>query len=202
MNLIYKPENNGKNIEEYDCYYLTGYTEQELISFTGAGIGKGNDRIVKITGIYPTVTVTISCVEFLMIRMMNFEDKVINNQLLKVRKKREGIGLEIIERQVAATSKAGFTRLDVFAMGNSKTSGIWSGYIALAKLGFTMIDEEQELFQEFMRKHQRKDATLNALVQTIEGSKFWEENGYPWAGTFDLADSSINKKILTDYMNR
>lgn len=202
MNLIYKPENNGKNIEEYDCHYITGYTEEELISFTGAGVGKRNDRIVKITGIYPTVTVTISCMEFLMIRMMNFEDKMIYNQLLKVNDKRKGVGAKLIETQVVATTKAGFSKLVVFAAGNKDKVNKWSGYIALAKLGFTMIDEEQELFQEFMRKHQRKEATLNALVETIEGSKFWEENGYPWAGTFDLADSSINKKILTDYMNR
>jgi hypothetical protein len=59
MNLIYKPENNGKNIEEYDCYYLTGYTEEELISFTGADPKDSFKQIVRVSGFYPTIVVHV-----------------------------------------------------------------------------------------------------------------------------------------------
>ncbi len=202
MNLIYKPENNGKNIEEYDCHYLTGYTEGELVSFTGADYVRNSNRVVTISGIYPAVIVAVKCVDFQIRRQINFEEKSIRNELFRVNRKRTGLGSGIVNAQVDAATNAGFKLIKVLAIGRYDTIDKWNGYLTFAKLGFSMEEFEIDSFRKLLAKHGRIEQTINQLVSTEDGSKFWKENGYPWYGYFDLAENSVNRKILQTYIDK
>lgn len=202
MNLIYKPENNGKNIEEYDCHYLTGYTEEELISFTGADPKDSFKQLVRISGFYPTIVVHVMHKEYTVSRLIDFERAEIVNQLMQVHRKQTGLGTKLLTKQVNVAVATGFTRLSLFAAGNRDKLDKLNGYVTFAKLGFTMINEEIEKFRLLINAFGRPEHTVNELVATEDGAEWWIQNGYSWSGEFDLREGSINRKLLNAYLCR
>jgi hypothetical protein len=202
MNLIYKPENNGKDLTDYDCVLTTGYDPDELISFTGADYAGNYNRSVIIDGIYPAVRINIKHNDFSLSRTINFEEQIIYNELFTVRKTRKGLGKGILKSQVDVAFNAGFERIKLFAMGDYQRIKKWNGYITWGKLGFTMEDFERHNFNNFLITHNREEKHLHELLSTSKGEQILGENGYSWFGEFILKEDSLTRQLLNNYINK
>ncbi|GAB6394975.1 MAG: hypothetical protein MdMp024_1287 [Bacteroidales bacterium] len=80
------------------------------------------------------------------------------------------------------------------------------GYLLYALYGFELTEAADiARFKELVKSSDkffiREAQTLGELMQTVEGRKFWAENGFAFNGTFDLTDSK-NLDKLNAYQQR
>ena len=81
------------------------------------------------------------------------------------------------------------------------------GYLLWALWGFE-ITEENELtqFYELIKTSDnevvRNAKTLGELLQTLDGRRYWAENGFSFQGTFDLKDNLRTKRLKESTQNR
>lgn len=106
----------------------------------------------------------------------------------------QGIGRTMLEQEVATLRSYGFARIMAICARGEE----YNGYISWAKMGY---DGEIPSFVRRKLPVEWKDAsTVQDLMALPGGPKWWEENGYTFNGTFDLADNSRSMKTFIKYL--
>jgi len=62
------------------------------------------------------------------VRTIDFEDKVITNDYMRVNEKGQGIGLFLLINQIKSAQQFDFIKLDVHAAGGEGWTSDWDGY--------------------------------------------------------------------------
>lgn len=121
----------------------------------------------------------------------------IYNNELKVYETGQGLGTEVLARQVQAARAAGFEFLTCTAARSDE----YNGYITWAKLGYD--GDIPYRYQEAIEEHFGYSIdTISELVQTVGGLEYWQEHGGDWEARFDLDPRSYSSKRLEEYMER
>lgn len=184
---------NLYNLSNVNLLNLTGGVPARNISnfrFTAKAINK---EVIKTE---------INCDEFATSRTLDFKNMIIENDYMKVYKREIGIGFNLFINQVKEARTFGFKELKVHAVGGVGWDTGWNGYHFWAKVGYTLEEDYQVTFSEWLKTHNRLEQTLNEVVTNPNGLKLWRDSGFDWWGTFDLSDDSENMKLLSDYAKR
>lgn len=138
--------------------------------------------------------------DYMVDRIIDMKSKEIYNSYMRVFKKGEGIGTNLLLNQVQNARKLGFKKMKVQAAGGHGWDDTWDGYYFWAKMGYQMDANSQKNFDRWIKQEGRKESTINEMVSTKEGLAFWKKNGWEWNGFFDLNDNSESMKILGRYL--
>lgn len=101
--------------------------------------------------------------------------------------------------QLLTARQFGFDTIKLHAMGGD-TGNDWNGFYTWGRFGFTMEDADQISFEMFMQDQGREESTLAELLSTDEGRSFWMQNGFSWAGKFNIKPQSENSNLFNDYL--
>jgi hypothetical protein len=148
-----------------------------------------------------TVRCTLATNLYTTIRRINFDIRVVFNELLEVDRTMQGggLGTRIICNQVREGRRRGFRRLDVLAMapdGNAE----WSGYYTWGRLGFQMDQEDHEDLMVMLAYIGRPETCLWDLLDSATGRNLWMRDGFAWHGSFLLQDGSQSLHWLKKYL--
>jgi hypothetical protein len=191
--------NVGLEINKTNIFRLTGYRYREIISFTGADVrDQETFQSVEFEGQYPILKVSIHTDEFMMNRRFNFELGTVNNQFFVIEEEfcGQGIGTTIFYNQVNALRDAGFIRIRTDAYRDG-----YNGYYTWARLGYSMINEDIERFEQLMHDYGLSYTSLNDLASDNGDKYFWREHGFTFEGEFLLDPNSVNSRTLDAYVN-
>lgn len=112
----------------------------------------------------------------------------------------KGKGTDIFKNQVGQFRKLGFKNLKTIA----GDIGGMNGYYTWARLGYEFSsDSEKNALLDMIDfeddKDIKKSSTLQEIMSTEKGRKWWKENGFSFNGVFNLDDNSESMKILNNY---
>jgi len=199
-------------INEENCKRRTGYSMQELFQLTGIfGVHKNynyqTDWIYEVVISDRRVRVSIGDTPLLteLTRIIDLDTKDIDNALMDGRNRhRKGIGLEILESQVAYAKKD-FEFLTIKAHRNDSDPNVtWTGYWQWGKYGYLMKTLDLQIFQSRVKNYIKaghlklnyKNMHLHELLATEEGIEWWKVHGESWEGYFALGDESKSRELL------
>ena len=194
-------QNIGEEIRDDNVARITGYSEDELIGFTGAKV----DEILytEFKGKYPNLKISIITMQYYLQRRIDFSDGTIYNEsffMKNLNDRRKSIGSTIFFVQVNNTLEAGFEKILVEASGNPATIYTQNGYYTWARLGYSIIDEDVEKFNRLMKQFGMHIATMQQLMLTYKGRDIWRSYGFSFEGIFTLNKTSVNYRALAQYM--
>ncbi len=202
MGLKFRKGSLKQKIDNENVFDITGYSESQILSFTGANSLGREISTMNISGIYPNLNVYSTTDDFYMLRILDFQTGIIINnnfELNDLKKRGGGIGTSVLVAQVRAASSAGFNKINLHAGQIKKTC---NGYYSWGVMGFKMVGESIAEFQQFIKRHMRKDENLAELLSTQKGRDFWKAKGFAWDGEFDLKDGSDCRKTLDAYKTK
>lgn len=133
--------------------------------------------------------------------LVNFKEKTIFNDLIRTQKNVTGVSLPAIESQTAAAKRLKFPTIELHAYGQPGDKS-FIGHKVWAKYGFKMGETDFEKFQNKTSKFKTPPKDLNELLTTTAGQNFWDSNGFPWLGIFEVNEedcTSLLKKARSDY---
>jgi hypothetical protein len=150
------------------------------------------------------VLVRIKCDQYYTTRTIDFEDKVITNDLMRVIEKNQGVGLSLLVNQIITATVKGFKSLEVHAAGGIGWTSDWDGHSFWAKTGYTMNKEGIAKFDAWLKEHGLDKTTPFDLANDkIQGGHdLWYDEGFDWYGNFDLDSDSKNRQLLRKYLNK
>lgn len=115
--------------------------------------------------------------------------------------KGQGKGVSIFKNQVDQFKKLGFKKLTTDA---SQNAGM-NGYYTWARLGYSLSEnEEKDILKNMLNFEDDEEIknmeSLEELMQSDKGRKWWKEYGFSFKGVFDLSENSKNINILKNYI--
>lgn len=123
-----------------------------------------------------------------------------NNSSLDVTSKGNGLGAQLLGRQVDRLVAAGATRITTFAAGDPKSGTAMIGYKVWPKLGFDGPLPER-IRRKVIAAGLPPAERVSDLLRTPEGWKAWEnEIGGSIDVAFDLSEHSISRRVLRRYL--
>lgn len=186
---------NNDNIKS-----VAGYSVLQLVTMTGANFDN-REYDVDVYGTYPEVTVSVATENFELTRKFNFETRVVYNEYFKIDKasQGQGIGTSVFSTQVNELLNEGFCKIRISAVGAGGLKDIYNGCYTWARLGYTMINDSVQLFNQFMSTYGRSEKDITQLMATSEGREFWRKKSFDWDGEFLLTADSVNIECLRKY---
>lgn len=134
-------------------------------------------------------------------RLLNFDDKTIDNNGLYVYQPGYGIGTTIFLNQLKTARDFSFNYINIIAQGPDVDSK-YNGHYKWGRVGFEMREWEQREFEIWASSLNLEVSNLGELLLTEEGCQKWQIAGFSWSGQFDLADGSGCMNYLEGYLNR
>ena len=172
----------GVVLDEKNCEKNTPYKHRQLLGISGIfGYSSWNlPHKENITKTGDVVEIYLEYPDILkLVVLVNLSTKVIDDIFLHVKNNGRGTGLRILEYQISAATKLGFTKIYCAAAGDieSYNSDNICGYLVLGKLGFTMTNSlEIEEFKKTVKKFDSKIQTLDQLLfSNAKGVDFWKK---------------------------
>lgn len=210
---------SAHDLDEDDYQTLTGHDFETSIALTGIyGVHKYTDLIeadadITIYENYPFVTITILLDDLSLQRIIDFEDREIINDYIKIGERRTGKGTSVLLSQIHYATELEFGKLNCHAIGDGSTKES-NGYITWAKLGYTMKRKSFLKYQELLARHDIPLMTLEKLLLATNipllngkgvlksGITFWVNSGFPFSAEFFLRKGSENRNILCRHLKR
>ena len=196
-------------IEDSDSVMLKyNATDKDILNLCG-GIPLPDISNIRVQ-IYPqypaALVVTVNTDQYEVIRLIDFEVKLIDNHFMVVaetaRGKHIGTNLFLNQREAAQTWKfrklRTIARAPVIDEDNRETD--WYGYVFWANMGYA--NREPEEYARWAEKMNRTEPSLNELMQTEDGRQIWELYGTTWVGEFFLAKGHACSRYLKMYLKR
>lgn len=158
-----------------------------------------------------TVGVNIRGEGVTMERIFDKADSLVINNYFKIdnSSKYKGRGTEIFTRQVEELRSQGYKAMETNAAGSGKknkqgAAGGYNGFYTWARLGyspnaFSHNAYIKPILAQYNMEYITDYKTLNELVATKDGQRYWKHNGVSWSGEFDLTEGSENHKNLKAY---
>ena len=132
--------------------------------------------------------------------LVNSKRKYVHNLMFILIQKGNGYALNRLLLQIETCRRLGYGYISLLAAGDP-TDKRYIGYRVWCKYGFKMTTQREiDKFNKLMKDNNRSEKDLNELVMSNDGKQFWEKNGFPWMGYFDLSNNSESEKILTAYI--
>jgi uncharacterized protein (TIGR02996 family) len=135
-------------------------------------------------------------------------NKFVYNSLLKYANPGQGIGAEMLARQVENAAKHGFSHIGLHAAGDAKSlrqdPASFNGFLTWPILGFDQSIEPSEytqepVFEDAVRRFGAK--SIMDLFRTPEGRQFWADHGTDLEDAkFDLSEGSRSMTTLAKYL--
>ena len=115
--------------------------------------------------------------------VLHGSEKEVYIDLVAVKNKGQGQGTKILNEIKNQAKRQGYKRLSLYAAGDANSSG-YNGYYSMARFGFNA-----NIPSSVAQK--AKNAGFNAktiqdLMKTEKGRKWWRENGTGYEGYLDL----------------
>ena len=122
---------------------------------------------------------------------------VIYNRYMEVRKKGQGLGTEVLQRQVEAASRMGVSKLKGVAVRREGTTGVpLVGYYVWPRLGYDgkLTDLHKKALPKELSEYDPE--MVSDLMMSKKGRDWWRANGSTFNVEFDLSKNSWGRKTL------
>jgi len=157
-------------------------------------VGSFDDSTSEITTMYDTEDIYIDTEDGFESRrriVMDAGELVIHNQFLEVFGTGEGMGTEILARQIQAARNAGVSKLRTEAARAEN----YNGYYTWARLGY------DAKLPDYAKQEFPKLDKISDLMMTEKGRSWWKKNGKTIDMDFDLDPNSRSSKIFESYLS-
>jgi len=199
-----------------DCYALTGFQYEDLLSLTGIFTIHGKLEFLSLAS-QPsfkysiffddeddllTVEMTDSPkIEVLRIKIKSRDNLYVDYFRLQQTYKGGNLGFKRLIKQIEEARRLNFKEITLQAYGDYSLFPIWDGYIVWGKYGFRMYRRNDiTYFTTLMQSERLSHCTeINVLVSSKEGAALWKHIGRTWDGKFELANGSNSDKIYIKY---
>lgn len=123
------------------------------------------------------------------------KDKTIDIEYMFIGDSGKGLGTKVL-RNLIDKAKNGYKSITLHAKGNA--GGVLNGYYTWARLGFD--GNLSEKMKEKARESGLVANRVSDLMQSEVGRKWWKENGEEMDMAFNLADGSLSRRMLDEYV--
>lgn len=188
---LYLLNQKGLDIEDVIC--LAGGVPCEVITNCKLSIETKPNEIIDVH---------ILTSEYELKRTIDFGTMTIENELMKVKNRRNGLGLYMLLNQVATARAHNFAFMKTYAMGGS-TYGFdknWNGFYSWGRVGYLMEESSYKRFEGWLNNSKSGLKYLHEVLDTNWGKDVWLQTGFDWDGYFDLNDGSASMEILQKYL--
>jgi SPP1 gp7 family putative phage head morphogenesis protein len=116
----------------------------------------------------------------------------------------KGLGAKIFANMLDSAEKNGFENIELRAAKGVFDGKEYNGYYTWARFGFELRSpQQQEYFLNLVKTQGtnetiRSSKTLQELMKTKEGQKFWKEKGFDYLGQFNI---KRDKDYFLNYFN-
>jgi GNAT superfamily N-acetyltransferase len=127
----------------------------------------------------------------------NDGDFVIYNRYMEVKKRGQGLGTEVLQRQVEAASRMGVSKLKGVAVRREGTTGVpLVGYYVWPRLGYDgkLTDLHKKALPKELSEYDPE--MVSDLMMSKKGRDWWRANGSTFNVEFDLSKNSWGRKTL------
>jgi predicted GNAT family acetyltransferase len=174
-----------------------------------AGAPPGADVLIEEAGApHVLIVTTRTKTGYWSQRTIDLKKKHIENEESKVpeTERGQGIGMEILSRQVESAREMGMHTIGTYAAGRGKgikgggKSGEYNGYYTWPRMGF-LPELQGQIGSHGTNVTDMHGNKLNMvkMMGTSEGRKYWKDNGQGFNATFDLRPGSMSSRIHDKY---
>lgn len=198
-----------------NCEDLTGLTEFQIKKLTGIGgytsqLAQWHVHFTKDYQFPYCRVILIGDGKLKISRLFDFANKNIWNEYLELPgdKRKNGIGFKIFESQINEAMSAGFKLIRCTAARNKPGERQMDGYIAWAKVGYSMQEISISRYSTKLNEHSIEFQPLHDLVYCPmlengdSGENFWVTYGCTWQAQFDIQRDSLNHTLLNRYKDK
>ena len=193
-----------------------GFSENDVIQLCG-GIPSADISNMKVAFLGKSkhvIRVEIDCDLYFIQQTIDFNLKIISNDLMHAKSEDNNIVTSLFLSQVKQARKMGFTALYAQAQSREYDTGIesieWEGYFRWARLGYQMyLPEDIKRFNLILKNATppRPEVTLSGLVlsdKDDQGYEFWKklQSNFTWSAKFELADGSESMNHLLTFLKK
>jgi len=202
------------DINDGNCFKLTGYTFEQILSLTGIRAIHSSAEISDLIKDFEmscyvsnrTKVLTLdgetSKLKDFYVRIFLHEKFIINERFYK-KPDAQNVAIHRIYKQVITALELGFEYISTYAFGFAGDKQAHIGHIIWAKYGFLMANERCRTdFHNLVKSNNRKDEYLHNLICEPTGLEIWKKNGTPWQGVFHLDRDKLSIKILNSVLFR
>jgi hypothetical protein len=161
-----------------------------------------NTKVFIETHLNDTINVHILTSEYELKRLIDFGDMTIDNELMKVKARGNGLGLYLFLNQVETAKEHGFKQINLYAMGGSDWGFDpgWNGYYTWGRVGFLMEQNSYERFRGWVYDSHSGMLYLHEVLDTDWGQNAWKQSGFSWDGYFDLNERSLSLQYSGSFL--
>jgi predicted GNAT family acetyltransferase len=115
-----------------------------------------------------------------------------------------GLGAKMFANMLNAAEKNGFENIELRAAKGIHGGRAYNGYYTWARFGFELRNDQQKAYFLNLVKTKGESSTIRSatslqeLMRTKEGQKFWFDNGFDYLGSFNIKK---DKAYFLDYYN-